>query len=80
MANNDRLVLHTYNGTQNVMVQGKNYENFAVNCLKPFFTHKIDCSLDIITKFNNDVKDTLGSKKTIKRKRNQQPLETSGCT
>ena len=27
MANNDRLVLHAYNGTQNLMVQGKNYKN-----------------------------------------------------
>ena len=27
MVNNDRLVLHAYNGTQNLMVQGKNYEH-----------------------------------------------------
>ena len=28
-AGNDRLVLHAYNGTQNLMVQGKNHENLA---------------------------------------------------
>ena len=32
-ANNNRLVLHAYNGTQNLMVQGRNFENFAINYL-----------------------------------------------
>ena len=34
---NNRLVLHAYNGTQNLMVQGKDHENFAVNYLEPYF-------------------------------------------
>ena len=38
VVNDDRYVLHAYNGTQNLMVQGRNYENFALNYLKPFFT------------------------------------------
>ena len=52
MVNDDRYTLHAYNGTQNVMVQGRNYENFAVNYLEPFFTEKIDSVAEKITKFN----------------------------
>ena len=33
-ANSDRIVLHAYNGTQSLMVQGKNFENLALNYLK----------------------------------------------
>ena len=29
--NEERIVLHAYNGTQNLMVQGKNFANFVVN-------------------------------------------------
>ena len=47
-ANGNRLVLHAYNGTQNLMVQGKNYENFVKNCLQPFFVKKIEQSLNEI--------------------------------
>ena len=35
MNKGDRLVLHAYNSTQNLMVQGKNYEQFALNVLVP---------------------------------------------
>ena len=31
-----RLVLHAYNSSQNLMVQGKNHDTFVVNCLEPF--------------------------------------------
>ena len=66
IVNNDRLVLHAYNGTQNLMVQGKNYDKFAINCLEPFFRRKIESNIDKITLFNNGVKETLGGKKSIK--------------
>ena len=59
-ANNERLVLHAYNGTQNLMVQGKNYESFALNYLEPYFTQKIGVSLENIEKFNRNVKEMLG--------------------
>ena len=50
LANNNRLVIHIYNGTQNLMVQGKNYEAFALNCLKPYFQDRIEDAIDEITK------------------------------
>ena len=43
--NNDRLVLHAYNATQNLMIQGKNHENFAVKYLEPMFLEKIGAVL-----------------------------------
>ena len=42
IVNDDRLVLHAYNGTQNLMVQGRNFENLAVNCLEPYFQSEIN--------------------------------------
>ena len=67
---NCRLVLHAYNTTQKLMIQGKNCEQFALNCLVPFFTKKIQEDLEEIKKINNDVKETLGPKKLIKKTEN----------
>ena len=78
-ANGDRLVLHAYNGTQNLMVQGKNYENFAKNCLQPFFVQNIEKSLNKIKQFNNDVKQTLGSKNVNKIKSDNKPYNCQYC-
>ena len=64
MNKGDRLVLHAYNGTQNLMVQGKNYEQFALNVLVPYITPKIENSLTSISKINTQIKETLGAKKT----------------
>ena len=78
LANGDRLVLHAYNGTQNLMVQGKNYEKFATDCLQPFFIEKINQTIDKITKFNNDVQDSLGTKKPVKNNTNK-PFSCPQC-
>ena len=67
-ANNDRIVFHAYNGTQNLMVQGKNYVNFVVSCLDPFFTEKINAGIDSIEKFNDCVCKMLGKSKLLKNK------------
>ena len=53
--NGNRLVLHAYNSTQNLMVQGKYHENFAINCLKPLLDTKIKESSEQIMKINNDI-------------------------
>ena len=66
MCGNDRLVIHVYNGTQNLMVQGKNYQKFAIDILKPFFIQKIEVAKEKITKINDEVKQTLGTKKSLK--------------
>ena len=61
IANTDRLA---YNGTQNLLVQGKNYANFAVKYLEPFFSKKVNQDLEEIEKFNCNVKEMLGQKNT----------------
>ena len=68
MNGNDRLVLHAYNGTQNLMIQGKNYEHFAIDVLAPYFSSKIEESLEKIVNFNSHVKEQLGPKKSLKMK------------
>ena len=65
LANNSRFVLHAYNSTQNLMVQGKNYEDFALNCLQPFFMEKIELSKERIMKINDDVKKAFGPRNVI---------------
>ena len=62
--NDDRIVLHAYNGTQNLMVQGKNFVNFVVKYLQPYFTKKIEESEGPIAKFNSNVQDMLGKRKS----------------
>ena len=47
--NDCRLVLHAYNSTQKLMIQGQNYESFAVNCLAPFFTTKIEEKFEFVS-------------------------------
>ena len=64
IANDCRLVLHAYNTTQKLMIQGKNYEDFALKCLVPFFTKMINDDIEEIKKLNEDVKDALGIKKS----------------
>ena len=66
--NKDRIVLQSYNGTQNLMVQGKNYADFAVNYLEPFFTEKILSAVKNIEKFNDGVCKALGRSKPLTRK------------
>ena len=50
MANCNRIVIHVYNGTQKVMVQGNNYEKFALVCLEPFFRQQIQIHKEKIRK------------------------------
>ena len=59
LVDNNRLVIHAYNSTQNVMVQGKCRENFVFNILEPFFRQEIDINISNIKKFNEDVKESI---------------------
>ena len=65
MANSSRLVLHCYNSKQKLMVQGQNYEKFALNCLEPFFKEKIDETIEQIYKINDGVKESFGMKRDV---------------
>ena len=78
--NTQRIVLHAYNGTRNLMVQGKYFENFALNILEPYFSKMIEESGDRIVNFNNQVKNVLGRPNTrIKNKRNSKKFNCTQC-
>ena len=62
------------------MVQGRNYENFALNYLKPFFTEKIEAETDTITKINEDVKGALGGAKAVRKTYNCPQCDTKTVT
>ena len=78
LVNTNRLVIHAYNSTQNVMIQGKYHKDFALSCLEPYFAKMIDQSLDKIAKINNEVKETLGKKKDGRTK-NDKPHNCPQC-
>ena len=42
------------------IVQGKDFENFAINFLKPYFSEKFDESDDRNVSFNAEVQNVLG--------------------
>ena len=65
LVNGEKVVIHSYNSTQNVMIQGKNRETFVMNVLEPYFRQKIEASVDQINRFNKEVKDSLSEKSTI---------------
>ena len=66
LSNSSRLVLHAYNSKQKLMVQGQNYEKFALHCLEPFFKEKIDETIEQINKINDEIKESLKTKKEFK--------------
>ena len=57
------------------MIQGKNYEHFALDVLAPYFSSKIEESLEKIVNFNSHVKEQLGPKKSLKMK----SIKPYGC-
>ena len=65
-SNRDKVVLHCYNTTQLILVNGHGYADFIKVFLKPFFEAKIKMNEEDIVRFNNTVLDTLGSKR-VKR-------------
>ena len=80
MFDTHRIVLHCYNGTQNLMVQGKQFEKFALNCLKPYFSQKIEDAGDEIDGFNAKVQIALGKPKNkIKNKKEHKKFPCPHC-
>ena len=64
--NRDKIVLHLYNTTQLILVNGHGYKKFIDLFLKPFFILKTNQCLEEIGSFNVEVIDKLGPK-TVKR-------------
>ena len=80
IVNGDRIVLHAYNGTQNIMLQGKNFVNFAENILHPYFEELVKDSFDIIEEFNQEVIEVLGHQNPpTKKKKISKPFNCPHC-
>ena len=60
-----QLVMHAYNTSQSVMIQGKNCQEFAIKHLEPLLEKRINETQVQIQKVNNEVLDKLASKKRI---------------
>ena len=73
MCNEQRFVIHCYNTTQNLMIQGKHSDQFALNCLEPFFERRI----------NNPQKRShrsiMLSKQALKQKRKANTFNCAHC-
>ena len=65
-SNRDKVVLHLYNTTQRILVNGHGYEDFIEFFLKPFFEAKVHDYPNEILKVNNEVIKKFGPK-TVKR-------------
>ena len=65
-ANRDKIVLHCYNTTQRILVNGHGYSKFIEMFLIPYFESKISLNLEGIAQFNNNALAVLGSK-SVKR-------------
>ena len=65
-ANRDKVVLHCYNTTQLILVNGHGYAKLIQMFLKPYFEYKIQMNINEIKVFNENALSSLGSK-TVKR-------------
>lgn len=64
--NRDKVVLHCYNTTQLILVNGHGYSKLIDAFLKPYFEFKISMKVEEIKEFNETILSTFGNK-TVKR-------------
>ena len=62
-SNRDKVVLHCYNTTQLILVNGHGYADFIKVFLKPFFEAKMKINEKDIVRLNDNVLDNLGYKR-----------------
>ena len=72
--NGSKIVIHVYNSTQKLTVQGSKYEWFVDHYLEPFFVEKIEKRRAEIDALNKDVRSALNPKRKSKVKK-AGPLE-----
>ena len=88
--NKEKIVLHSYNSTQKVMVSGSKYLEFTENFLKPLFMREVEKAKDAIIEYDESVKKSLTpshgprfatsrSVKSIRSAINQQSFQCTKC-
>ena len=67
-ANRDKVVLHLYNTTQRILVNGNGYDNLINIFLKPYFLAKISQNIQNVEIFNKEALSVLsGKRKAVTR-------------
>ena len=66
LINGEKATCHFYNTTQRVMVNGSGYVRFVEEFLVPYFKSKIELNNEQIDEYNNQVIETLASKKVMR--------------
>lgn len=62
VSKNYKHTLHIYNSTQKIKVDGRSFDTFANNTLKPYFTNLVNSLKADIIKYDTAVIETLGTK------------------
>ena len=78
--NSDRITLHSYKTTQNLMVQGKTHEEFVCDILEPYFRKMIEKAMDSNNKFNDEVKEQFSPKQKMGSTLNCQQCDVQATT
>ena len=66
-ANRDKVVLHCYNTTQLILVNGHGYARLVETFLKPYFESKIELNIEEIKSYNESALVALEGGKMVKR-------------
>ena len=65
-ANNDKIVIHAYNSTCNLKVEGSTYLNFIENYLEPLFVKEVGrCKAEII-ECDKSIMTSLGARAPLR--------------
>ena len=78
LVNENRIVVHSYNSTQNMKVEGKGYSYFIEEFLEPIFTKNVSNLHQRIEKCNRKIIKDLG-KSQVKRTTRYKPVSDFKC-
>lgn len=78
MFNGNRVVIHSYNSTQNMKVEGKGYLELIDKYLEPYFLEIISKSGQSITEYNRKVVSNL-AKPAVRRSTRYKPVSNFKC-
>ena len=74
--NTQKVVIHCYNSTQNIMVNGKMYLEFVSQYLQPLLVEKIEESKPKIAEYGRTVISSLGPKRPVRASRSVRSVRS----
>ena len=76
-ANNERIVMHGYNSTCNLKVEGTTYLSFIENYLTPLFDKAVATNKDKIIDSDNIIIKSLGASNKVRASRSVKSIRSS---